>query len=244
MTSSTSHVELRPGAYAVLRPRPRLVHRAGHAWEQVVLPLRSARLRAPLLLCPANLAPAVSRNAVLVLHDTAALRHPGWYSGAYAAYQRALLPLIARRARRVITVSPFSRDELGELAEAFNATARRIREYHHHITGVDDRGHRYHALDPEVFFWAHATIFDALYQSIELFDHPMSESEKERLYAESRQVYRAYGVSDRVVPPDWAGFLAYFDRMCREELVLTPAAKAKAAKRATVVLRVKKKATR
>jgi uncharacterized protein (DUF2236 family) len=104
-------------------------------------------------------------------------------------------------------------------------TARRIREYHHHITGVDDRGRRYHALDPEVFFWAHATIFDALYQMIELFDHPMSDLEKERLYAESRQVYRAYGVSDRVVPPDWAGFLAYFDRMCREELVLTPAAR-------------------
>ncbi|OLF19650.1 hypothetical protein BU204_00600 [Actinophytocola xanthii] len=104
-------------------------------------------------------------------------------------------------------------------------TARRIREYHHHITGVDDRGRRYHALDPEVFFWAHATIFDALYQMIELFDHPMSEAEKERLYAESLQVYRSYGVSDRVVPPDWSGFLAYFDRMCREELVLTPAAR-------------------
>ena len=27
--------------YEVLRPRPRLVHRAGHAWEQLVLPLRA-----------------------------------------------------------------------------------------------------------------------------------------------------------------------------------------------------------
>ena len=104
-------------------------------------------------------------------------------------------------------------------------TARRIRDYHAHIKGLDGGGRRYHALDPEVYFWAHATIFDALFQMIDLFDHPMTDDEKERLYAESRQVYRAYGVSDRVVPPDWASFVAYFDRMCREELVITPAAR-------------------
>ncbi len=106
---------LRPGAYAVLRPPPRLVHRAGHAWEQLVLPVRAARMRAPLLLCPANLAPAASRRTVLVLHDAAALRHPAWYSGAYAAWQRRLLPVLARRARRIVTVSEFSRRELAEL---------------------------------------------------------------------------------------------------------------------------------
>jgi glycosyltransferase involved in cell wall biosynthesis len=104
---------LRPGAYAVVAPRPRLVHRAGHAWEQLVLPLRARH--APALLCPANLAPAASRNAVLVLHDAAPLRHPGWYAPAYVAWQRALLPVLARRAARVITVSEFSRAELEEL---------------------------------------------------------------------------------------------------------------------------------
>jgi glycosyltransferase involved in cell wall biosynthesis len=109
---------LRPGAYAVLRPPHRLAHRAGHAWEQLVLPARVARLRAPLLLCPANLAPAASRRTVLVLHDAAALRHPDWYSGAYAAWQRRLLPVLAARARRIVTVSEFSRRELAELLGA------------------------------------------------------------------------------------------------------------------------------
>jgi glycosyltransferase involved in cell wall biosynthesis len=106
---------VRPGGYAVLAPRPRLTHRAGHAWEQAVLPVRSAR--APVLLCPANLAPAAARNVVLVLHDAAALRHPGWYSPLYAAYQRALLPRLAARARHVITDSEFSRAELAELLQ-------------------------------------------------------------------------------------------------------------------------------
>jgi glycosyltransferase involved in cell wall biosynthesis len=99
--------------YRIRAPRPRLAHRAGHAWEQLALPVLSARDDA--LLCPANLAPVAARNVVVILHDAAPLRHPGWYSGAYAAWQRTLLPLIARRARRVITVSAFSRDELGEL---------------------------------------------------------------------------------------------------------------------------------
>src|SRR4051794_17226546 len=99
--------------YTVHRPPGALSHRAGHAWEQGLLPLLSAR--APALLCPANLAPIAARNVVVVLHDAAALRHPGWYSRAYAAWQRAVLPILARRARRVVTVSEFSRAELAEL---------------------------------------------------------------------------------------------------------------------------------
>jgi glycosyltransferase involved in cell wall biosynthesis len=99
--------------YRTLAPPPALSHRAGHAWEQLALPLQSAR--ADVLLCPANLAPVVARNVVVILHDAAALRHPGWYSGLYAAWQRRLLPLIARRARTVITVSAFSQNELKEL---------------------------------------------------------------------------------------------------------------------------------
>jgi len=106
---------LRPGAYAVLAPRPRLVHRAGHAWEQLVLPVRAAAAGAGALLCPANLAPIAARRTVLVLHDAAVLRHPGWYSGVYAAWQRALLPVLARRAARVLSVSEFSRRELEDL---------------------------------------------------------------------------------------------------------------------------------
>ena len=106
---------LRPAAYRVLRPPPRLVHRAGHAWEQTALPLRAAQLRARALLCPANVAPLAFPRTVLVIHDAAVLRHPAWYSPVYAAWQRRLLPAVARRAMHVVTVSEFSRGELVEL---------------------------------------------------------------------------------------------------------------------------------
>ena len=101
------------GGYEVVRPPATLSHRAGHAWEQLVLPARARK--AGLLLNPANLAPlAFPRNAV-VIHDAAALRHPQWYSPLYARWQRVVLPAIAQRARVVITVSEFSRRELAEL---------------------------------------------------------------------------------------------------------------------------------
>jgi glycosyltransferase involved in cell wall biosynthesis len=106
---------LRPDGYVVLRPPGAFTHAAGHAWEQVVLPLRAARLGAQALLCPANLAPLAYPRSAVVVHDAAALRHPGWYSKAYAAWQRLVLPAIARRAWRLITVSAFARGELADL---------------------------------------------------------------------------------------------------------------------------------
>ena len=109
---------LDPGGYEVVRPPARLAHRAGHAWEQVVLPATAARRRAPLLLCPANLAPLGFARNVVVMHDAAALREPAWYSRLYVAWQRALLPALARRALHLVTVSEFSRAELVELLGA------------------------------------------------------------------------------------------------------------------------------
>jgi glycosyltransferase involved in cell wall biosynthesis len=101
------------GPYEVIRPPTALSHRAGHAWEQAALPLKARK--AERLLNPANLAPIAFPRNVVVIHDAAALRDPTWYSPAYAALQRRLLPLIAKRARLVVTVSEFSRRELTAL---------------------------------------------------------------------------------------------------------------------------------
>jgi glycosyltransferase involved in cell wall biosynthesis len=101
---------LRPDRYEVLGPPAALAHRAGHLWEQVVLPIAAARHA--LIYSPANLAPLASPSNVLVIHDVAALRHPEAYSPLYVAYHRRMLPALARRARLLITVSEFSKREL------------------------------------------------------------------------------------------------------------------------------------
>ena len=66
---------LRPGGYAV-RAAAALVapRRARLGAARAAGPRARAR---GALLCPANLAPVAARNAVVVIHDAAALRHPG-----------------------------------------------------------------------------------------------------------------------------------------------------------------------
>jgi glycosyltransferase involved in cell wall biosynthesis len=103
---------LRPGRYAVIRPPAFLAERAGHLWEQAILPL--AARRASAIYCPGNVAPLISRRSVVVIHDLAALRHPEWYSAQFATYHRRILPVLARRAHRVIAPSGFSRRDVAE----------------------------------------------------------------------------------------------------------------------------------
>ncbi len=114
--------ELRPGRYAVHRPPAALAHGAGHAWEQLVLPL--AARDSALLLSPANTAPLAGRRNVVVVHDTAPFQDPSWYGRAYGAWHRTLIPRLVRRARLVIVPSEFVR---GELIERFGVEGERVR---------------------------------------------------------------------------------------------------------------------
>jgi glycosyltransferase involved in cell wall biosynthesis len=124
---------LRPGAYSVARPPRALAHRAGHAWEQVVLPTLARGRGAALVYSPANLAPLAWPRNVVVLHDVAALRHPEWYSRGYVAWQRRVVPLVARRALALVTVSAFSR---AQIADALDLAPERIAVI---AGGVDER---------------------------------------------------------------------------------------------------------
>ncbi len=122
---------LDPGAYRVVTPPPALVHRAGHAWEQAVLPVLARD--AALLLNPANAGPVAFGRNVVLIPDAAALREPQWYSRPYVLWQRALLPALARRAVHVVTLSQFSKREIVDL---LGADERRISVI---APGVDDR---------------------------------------------------------------------------------------------------------
>jgi uncharacterized protein (DUF2236 family) len=100
-----------------------------------------------------------------------------------------------------------------------------IRDYHRDIKGTDEHGQRYHALDPDTFWWAHATFTWEMFETADRWDHrTLSCRHREQLYQETVTWYRRYGVSDRPVPPDHASFAARFDQVCREQLELTPTA--------------------
>jgi glycosyltransferase involved in cell wall biosynthesis len=122
---------LRPERYTAIRPHGALAHRAGHGWEQLVLPLQARRSR--LLLSPANLAPLAYPRNVVVIHDAAAFREPDWYGRTYGTWHRALIPRVARRAQLVIVPSEFVRGELSGLLGVPEARIRAV------APGVDTR---------------------------------------------------------------------------------------------------------
>ncbi len=101
----------------------------------------------------------------------------------------------------------------------------RIRDYHKEIKGTDAHGQRYHALDPDTFWWAHATFTWEMFETADRWDHrTLSCAHREQLYQETVTWYRRYGVSDRPVPANHATFEARFEQICTEELALTPTA--------------------
>lgn len=105
-------------------------------------------------------------------------------------------------------------------------TAHEVRDYHRTIKGVDRHGRPYSVLNPDTFFWAHATFVMSVPLIMEYFGTPLTTAEKEQFYLESIQWYALYGLSMRPVPPDWQAFEAYWDHMCREGLEDNPATQA------------------
>jgi uncharacterized protein (DUF2236 family) len=102
-------------------------------------------------------------------------------------------------------------------------TGEQIKRYHGTIKGTDITGRRYHALNPETFYWAHATFFMLVIKVAEYFCGGLTESEKRQLFDEHVQWYQMYGMSMRPVPKSWEEFQHYWDRVCREELEINQA---------------------
>jgi len=123
--------------FSVVSPRAATRGVRGHLWEQSVLPLR---LRGGLLWSPCNTGPLSVCKQVVTIHDCGFFDQARCFSPQFARWYQWLIPRLARRARKIITVSEFSRRRLLEL------------------TGVDENrvvvipngvGRQFVAVDPE-----------------------------------------------------------------------------------------------
>ena len=102
-------------------------------------------------------------------------------------------------------------------------TGAQIKGFHTTIKGIDAEGRRYHALNPDTFYWAHATFFMLIIKIAEYFCGGLTEAEKRQLFDEHVQWYRMYGMSMRPVPETWEEFQEYWERTCRDELEINRA---------------------
>ena len=87
----------------------------GHVWEQTELPVYLTANRSPLLLGLTNTGPLTYPNQVVVIHDLAFLREPGWFSKKAALSFKYLVSGVVKIARHIITNSEFTKKEVIEL---------------------------------------------------------------------------------------------------------------------------------
>lgn len=105
------------------------------------------------------------------------------------------------------------------------AVAHKIRDMHTTLEGKDDKGRTWHALNPDVFHYAHATQYYSVWRMIQLFDgRTLTDEENEAYYQATRRVWRQFGLDDDVSPPDWNSFLEYYDEFIEKNLEATAGA--------------------
>jgi uncharacterized protein (DUF2236 family) len=90
---------------------------------------------------------------------------------------------------------------------------RTVRDFHKTIKGTISDGSRYHALNPELFYWAHATFVDQVLYITDTFIRRLSYDEKAQIFEESKLWYQSYGVSARSQPQTYEEFVRYWDDM-------------------------------
>lgn len=100
----------------------------GHAWEQLVLP----GMAKGGLVNFANLGPLGHGRQIVCLHDANVFLEPSSYSRGFRLAYRALLPLLARRANAVTTVSRFSAEKLRTFGVTRGRTSQIIPNGHEH----------------------------------------------------------------------------------------------------------------
>jgi glycosyltransferase involved in cell wall biosynthesis len=84
---------------------------SGYIWEQVELPLHAA---GQLLLNLCMLGPLLTRHQIVVVHDATVRALPDNFSPRFRAAYGFIIPRLCARADLVVTVSEFSRQEIGK----------------------------------------------------------------------------------------------------------------------------------
>ena len=151
--------------------------------------------------------PAVLQNMLAELGQ-GVLDHSVFFADTAARVKRSLPPIF-------MTVYGADDDNEGT----------RVRDFHTNIKGEMPDGSRYHALDPDTYFWAHATFVEQVLYFADTFVKRLTRVEKEQIYLESKTWYRRYGVSERPMPADYDEFERYWNRMIDEIVVAHPTAK-------------------
>ena len=105
---------------------------------------------------------------------------------------------------------------------AARAEIRRLNGLHRTITGPG-----YHARDPELSLWVHATLVDSTIVVADRWLEPLSRDRRRRYYAETLPIGRAFGIPPALLPADLERFETYVERSIGPEGPVHPNAVAR-----------------
>jgi uncharacterized protein (DUF2236 family) len=144
------------------------------------------------------------------------LAHP-WVATAIKQHSSVLNKPIARfhNTFRIVFTTIF-----GSKDQAF-AAARSLHELHTHIRGELSspiagyiEGSHYEANFIPALRWVYATLIESAVLAYEVVQPPLTPTEREEYYAESKVFASFFGIPAAALPPDWESFLAYINSMC------------------------------
>lgn len=81
-------------------------------WEHLSLPKFLKKQKNYVLLSLCNIGSLYANNQILCVHDMSYAVNPSWFTKSFARYYRFMIPKLVKRAKRLITVSEFSKREI------------------------------------------------------------------------------------------------------------------------------------
>jgi len=85
---------------------------SSHLWEQITLPIYLSSKKDYILINFSGLGPIFNKRQIVTIHDLAFLENPKWYSKTYYLFYKTMTPILAKNAKKILTVSNFSKQEI------------------------------------------------------------------------------------------------------------------------------------
>ena len=182
------------------------------------LQLAASKVKDPQvgLFGPDSMMWKLSRHALLGAHGSGRalllqIAHP-WVTRGVDQHSKTRSDPLARAAgtfSAVLSIVYGNLDQAQRYARAVHNIHNRIRGEMETDCGAFQNGSAYQANEANAMLWVHATLWDTTVMMYELFKRPLTHSEKEQFYEETRLFAYMFGIPDEVLPENWNAFMEY-----------------------------------
>jgi uncharacterized protein (DUF2236 family) len=181
---------------------------------------------------PGSVTWRVGREAVLLMGGGRAvlmqLAHPLVAAGVYqhSSYEQDQAGRFRRTFELGQTLAFGTRSEARKAAQTINQRHKPVQGTLQRQAGDFTADAAYHARDPELLLWVHATLVESILHVYQLLVAPLALAEQERYWQESFASARLLGLTPAQLPSNLAAFKGYMqDMLGSSKLAVTPEAR-------------------